>query len=214
MSNWDSVEGEKNSCAALACILSFERSQTSQETSICKISKSHLNNLDKKAQAVNGKNMHFFFPFFSIWQLDLYKTLQEKRLICASGNTRFWLETSQAISQVRSSLLPDLKKEKRTKQHEYCIQLSSSSSSCTLRNALISALSPISTPPETLCFGPPLLLVLCVKQHNHQEVSGGRSAPETWRYGRNRSRLKNSSGTLFSAPTWRQRIKPTEQPKF
>lgn len=94
------------------------------------------------------------------------------------------------------------KKEKRTKQHEYCIQLSSSCSSCTLRNALISALSPISAPPETLCFGPPLLLVLCVKQRNHWEVSGGRSPAETRRYEQNKSGVKNSSGTLFSTPTW------------
>lgn len=93
------------------------------------------------------------------------------------------------------------KREKRTKLHEYCIQLSSSCSGCTLRNALISALSPISAPPETLCFGPPLLLVLCVKQCNHREVSGGRSPLATPRYGRNKSGVKNSSATQFSTPT-------------
>lgn len=137
-----------------------------QEASISKINKSHLNNLDTKAGRSKWEKICICFSlFFLIWQLDLHKTLQDKRLICARGNRRFWLETSQAISQVRFGLLPELekKKEKRTKQHEYCIQLSSSCSSCALRNALISALSPISAPPETLCSGPPLLLVLCVK---------------------------------------------------
>lgn len=86
-----------------------------RETSISKISKSHLNNLDKKGGSSKREKICISFSLFSlIWQLDLHKTLQEKRLICARGNRRFWLETSQAISQVRSGLLPELEKKGKT----------------------------------------------------------------------------------------------------